>query len=87
MMGFDKPCTIFRQLRETVYWIFSESMVIYYIRLFKDSMWPNGVLAESLPHRSDEEKLRTRIRAKEKFLQNQPGNIQFPSVSDVLCNS
>ena len=50
-------------------------------------MWPNGVLAESLPQRSDEEKLRTRIRAKEKFLQNQPGNIYFPSVSVVLCNS
>ena len=37
-------------------------------------MWPNGVLADSLPQRSDEEKLRTRIKAKEKFLQNQPGN-------------
>ena len=57
-----------------MYWICSESMVIYYIRNFKDSMWPNGVLAESLPQRSDEEKLRTRIKAKEKFLQNQPGN-------------
>ena len=62
-----------------MYWIFSESMVIYYIRLFKDSMWPNGVLAESLPQRSDEEKLRTRIKAKEKFLQNQPGIFQFSS--------
>ena len=74
--------TISRQLRETVYWIFSESMVIYYIRLFKDSMWPGGVLAEPLPQRSDEEKLRTRIRAKEKFLQNQPGILQFSQVKD-----
>ena len=65
----------FRQLRETVDWIFSEPMVIYYIRNFKESMWPHGVLAEPLPTRTDEEKLRTRLKAKEKFLLIQPGII------------
>ncbi|KAJ8298069.1 hypothetical protein KUTeg_024600 [Tegillarca granosa] len=67
--------SINRQLRETVDWIFSESMIIYYIRLFKDSLWPDGKLAESLPSQSDEEKMKTRMEAKEKFLQNLPGNM------------
>ena len=37
-------------------------------------MWPDGKLAESEPSRSDEEKLKTRMEAKEKMLQNMPGN-------------
>ncbi|XP_060599757.1 sorting nexin-25-like [Ruditapes philippinarum] len=68
--------SINRQLRETIYWIFSEPMIIYYIRNFKESMWPHGVLAPSLPPRSDEEKLRTRLKAKEKFLQIQPDAVK-----------
>lgn len=36
-------------------------------------MWPNGQLAEPVPTRSEEEKLRTRLKAKEKFLLIQPG--------------
>lgn len=68
--------SINKQLRETVDWIFSESMVIYYIRLFKDSQWPDGKLAESLPSQSDEEKMKTRMEAKEKFLQNLPDAVR-----------
>ncbi|KAL3879426.1 hypothetical protein ACJMK2_031724 [Sinanodonta woodiana] len=64
--------SINRQLRETVYWLFTESMMIYYIGNFKDSMWPDGKLAEAFPVRTDEQKLRTRIKAKEKFLKNMP---------------
>jgi sorting nexin-25 len=73
-----------RQLRETIYWIFSEPMIIYYIRNFKESMWPHGVLAPSLPPRSDEEKLRTRLKAKEKFLQIQPGTLSLYSISSMF---
>lgn len=68
--------SINRQLRETVYWIFSESMLMYYIKNFKDSMWPNGKLAEPLPTRTKEEKLRTRLKAKEKFLLMQPDAVK-----------
>lgn len=64
-----------RQLRETFDWIFSESMLIYYIRSFQESMWPDGHLAESLPARSETDKMKTRIEAKEKFLQSLPGRI------------
>ena len=64
-----------RQLRETVDWIFSESMIIYYITLFKNSMWPNGKLGESPPNKTDLQKLQTRLEAKEKFLNNMPGMV------------
>lgn len=68
--------TINRQLCETVDWVFSESMVIYYIQQFTMSMWPDGKLAETEPSRSDEEKLKTRMEAKEKFLQNMPDAVK-----------
>lgn len=48
-------------------------MIIYYISLFKNSMWPNGKLAESPPPKTDNQKLQTRLEAKEKFLNNMPG--------------
>lgn len=35
-------------------------------------MWPNGKLAES-PDKTDNQKLQTRLEAKEKFLNNMPG--------------
>ena len=43
-------------MRETVKWLASEEMVLYYIRNFRDSMWPNGKLAPSRPIRSEEVK-------------------------------
>ncbi|XP_064621309.1 sorting nexin-25-like isoform X2 [Lineus longissimus] len=64
--------TINRQIRETVDWIFSEPMLIYYIHNLRDSMWPNGKLAEWGPPHSDEEKMRTRMMAKQIFLENNP---------------
>ncbi|XP_078326313.1 sorting nexin-25-like isoform X2 [Crassostrea virginica] len=68
--------SINRQLRETVDWIFSESMIIYYITLFKNSMWPNGKLGESPPNKTDHQKLQTRLEAKEKFLNNMPDAVR-----------
>ncbi|KAK3099373.1 hypothetical protein FSP39_003500 [Pinctada imbricata] len=68
--------SINRQLRETVDWVFSESMIIYYITMFKNSVWPQGQLAPSLPLRSDSQKLQTRMEAKEKFLQNMPDAVK-----------
>ncbi|XP_048774013.1 sorting nexin-25-like [Ostrea edulis] len=68
--------SINRQLRETVDWVFSESMIIYYVTLFKNSMWPNGKLAESPPPKTDIQKLQTRLEAKEKFLNNIPDAVR-----------
>lgn len=64
--------SINRQLRVTIDWIFSESMLIYYIQTFQESMWPNGVLAEPSLPKTEEEKMKSRIEAKEKLLQNLP---------------
>lgn len=72
-----------RQLRDTVDWIFSESMIIYYITLFKNSMWPNGKLGEFPASKTDHQKLQTRLEAKEKFLNNMPGKV----LVILLCTS
>ena len=62
-----------RQLREMVKWTYSEQMLLFYIRTFKESMWPGGKLAESPPLKTDAEKFETRMAAKNKLLQNIPG--------------
>lgn len=63
---------IFRQVRDTVAWVFSEPMLNYYIQLFTKSWWPNGQLAPTTPARTDEEKLKTRGEARRQFLNNIP---------------
>ena len=59
-------------------------MMIYYIQQFTMSMWPDGKLAETEPSRSDEEKLKTRMEAKEKFLQNMPGTMLRKTTVHIL---
>ncbi|GAB1606208.1 sorting nexin-25-like [Argonauta hians] len=61
-----------RQLRMAVDWIFSDSMLIYYLKTLQDSVWPNGVLAEPPPPRTEEEKMKIRMEAKEKIIHNVP---------------
>lgn len=68
--------SINRQLRVTIDWIFCESMLIYYIQTFQESMWPNGVLAEPALPKTEEEKMKSRIEAKEKLLQNLPDAVK-----------
>lgn len=62
-----------RQLKDTVEWLVSEQMLIYYIQLLKDSMWPDGELAEPLPQRTEEQKHFNRMLAKQKLLEGMPG--------------
>ncbi|CAG0924084.1 unnamed protein product [Notodromas monacha] len=64
--------TINRQIRETVSWLVSDAMVITYCGLVKEAYWPKGKLAPAAQPRSDEQKLRTRYEAKEKFLVSVP---------------
>lgn len=48
-------------------------MSVYYLGLFKDSMWlPNGSLAPAPPPRTDDEKQETRKRCKLKLVRNIP---------------
>ena len=57
--------------------------MIYYLNLFRESFWPDGKLAEAQPPRSDEEKLHTRMMAKEKLLENIPGKITISLIFEL----
>ncbi|XP_055423373.1 sorting nexin-25 isoform X3 [Bubalus kerabau] len=72
--------TINKQIRDTVNWIFSEQMLVYYINLFRDAFWPNGKLAppNTIP-RQEQSRGRsqeTKQRAQQKLLENIPDMLQ-----------
>ncbi|XP_076352448.1 sorting nexin snazarus isoform X1 [Tachypleus tridentatus] len=64
--------TINRQIHETVAHIISEPMLEEYLKTFKDSMWPDGVLSKVECPRSDAEKQQTRDQAKQLLLTSIP---------------
>ncbi|XP_026773844.2 sorting nexin-25 [Pangasianodon hypophthalmus] len=68
--------TINKQIRDTVNWIFSEQMMVYYINIFRDTFWPNGKLAPHNKARSDAERRETKERAQQKLLDNIPDALQ-----------
>ena len=42
-----------REIHRMVEWLVSESMVMYYIHLFRDSTWPGGELAKPAAQRTE----------------------------------
>ncbi|XP_032725797.1 sorting nexin-25 isoform X2 [Lontra canadensis] len=68
--------TINKQIRDTVNWIFSEQMLVYYISVFRDAFWPNGKLAPPTTIRSEEQSQATKQRAQQKLLENIPDTLQ-----------
>ncbi|XP_070455144.1 sorting nexin-25 isoform X2 [Equus przewalskii] len=68
--------TINKQIRDTVNWIFSEQMLVYYISVFRDAFWPNGRLAPPTTIRSKEQSQETKQRAQQKLLENIPDALQ-----------
>lgn len=68
--------TINRQIRDTISWLFSESMLHYYITILLKTWWPAGELAADSPQRSPEMKAATAQLAREQFVENVP---------DILC--
>ena len=67
----------YRQIRESVAYLFEESMLHYYFSAILKSFWPGGVLASSYPVRSDDMKEMTTNAAKALLVDNVP---------EVLCN-
>lgn len=65
-----------RQLREMVKWTYSEQMLLFYMRTFKDAMWPGGVLAQTPLLKTEAQKFETRMAAKNKLLQNIPDTLK-----------
>nr|XP_006128543.1 sorting nexin-25 isoform X2 [Pelodiscus sinensis] len=68
--------TINKQIRDTVSWIFSEPMLVYYISVFRDAFWPNGKLAAPTRSKSEEQSQETKQRAQQKLLENIPDALQ-----------
>ncbi|XP_033104173.1 sorting nexin-13-like isoform X2 [Anneissia japonica] len=56
--------------------ITSPEQLAYYVKHFRDSFWPNGILAEEQPERDELTKLRTRVAAKTKLLGNVPDELK-----------
>uniref|UniRef100_A0A1A9VDL8 Sorting nexin-25 n=1 Tax=Glossina austeni TaxID=7395 RepID=A0A1A9VDL8_GLOAU len=69
--------TINRQIRESVSYLFEESMLHYYFSAILKSFWPGSVLASVYPVRSDDMKEMTTNAAKALLMDNIP---------EVLCN-
>lgn len=63
----------FRQIRDTVNWIFCETMLVCYISVFRDTFWPNGKLAPHVKVRTGSDHSETKERAQQKLLDNIPG--------------
>ncbi|KAJ8383106.1 hypothetical protein SKAU_G00038840 [Synaphobranchus kaupii] len=68
--------TINKQIRDTVNWIFSEQMLVYYVNVFRDAFWPSGKLAPVTAARSESERKETKDRAQQKLLDNVPDALQ-----------
>lgn len=68
--------SIDREVQDTMNWVFSEPMLIFYLETFRDAMWPAGKPPPPAALRSDEEKARTKEEAKAKFLKCSPQNLQ-----------
>ncbi|XP_076023956.1 sorting nexin-25 [Genypterus blacodes] len=64
--------TINKQIRDTVNWIFCEQMLVCYISVFRDTFWPNGILAPHVKVRTESERRDTKEQAQQKLLDNIP---------------
>uniref|UniRef100_A0A4W5L072 Sorting nexin 25 n=1 Tax=Hucho hucho TaxID=62062 RepID=A0A4W5L072_9TELE len=49
-------------------------MLVCYINIFRDTFWPNGILAPQIKARSNSERRETKERAQQKLLDNIPGS-------------
>ncbi|GAB5570146.1 sorting nexin-25 isoform X2 [Prionailurus iriomotensis] len=76
--------TINKQIRDTVNWIFSEQMLVYYINVFRDAFWPHGKLAPPTTIRSEEQSQETKQRAQQKLLENIPDTLQSLVLMELL---
>lgn len=70
------PLLYSRQIRDTVNMVICEQMLVNYISLFKDAYWPGGKLAPHGTVRTDSERLETKEQARQKLLDNIPGERQ-----------
>ncbi|EDO37622.1 predicted protein, partial [Nematostella vectensis] len=65
-----------RKIVESVNWMTSAEQIAEYVKMFRESFWPGGVLAESAPERASDIKLRTRVAAKTKMYGSIPDDLK-----------
>ncbi|XP_053570100.1 sorting nexin-13 isoform X1 [Bombina bombina] len=68
--------TINRKIVDHVESMTSPDQVADYVKHFRDSFWPNGILAESPPLRDRSIRMRTRVAAKTKLLEIMPDELK-----------
>lgn len=54
----------------------SAEQIAEYVKLFRDSYWPGGILAETFPERKKDVKIRTRVAAKTKIFGSIPEELK-----------
>lgn len=69
--------TVERKVIDSIDYLLSEEMIIYYLETFKNSYWPNGKLYEPLPSRGEKEKLDTKSSLRRKLDFIVPGKITY----------
>ncbi|XP_054619308.1 sorting nexin-13 isoform X1 [Dunckerocampus dactyliophorus] len=68
--------TINRKIVDHVDFLTSPEQVADYVKKFRDSYWPNGILAETLPRRDKSIRMRTRVAAKTSLLGIMPDELK-----------
>ncbi|XP_070582620.1 sorting nexin-13 isoform X6 [Erythrolamprus reginae] len=68
--------TINKKIVDHVDWMTSPEQVADAVKRFRDAFWPNGILAETVPHRDNAIRMRTRIAAKTKLLGVMPDELK-----------
>uniref|UniRef100_A0A667YL87 Sorting nexin 13 n=1 Tax=Myripristis murdjan TaxID=586833 RepID=A0A667YL87_9TELE len=68
--------TINRKIVDHVDYMTSPEQVADYVKKFRDSYWPNGILAETQPRRDKSIRMRTRIAAKTSLLGIMPDELK-----------
>nr|XP_029510801.1 sorting nexin-13-like [Oncorhynchus nerka] len=68
--------TINRKIVDHVDFMTAPEQVADYVKKFRDSYWPNGILAESPPRRDKNIRMRTRVAAKTNLLGIMPDELK-----------
>ncbi|KAJ0003099.1 hypothetical protein NQD34_018139 [Periophthalmus magnuspinnatus] len=68
--------TINRKIVDHVDYMTSPEQVADYVKKFRDSYWPNGILAETPPRRDKNVQMRTRVAAKTSLLGIMPDELK-----------
>ncbi|XP_066530742.1 sorting nexin-13 isoform X2 [Hoplias malabaricus] len=68
--------TINRKIVDHVDFMTSPEQVADYVKRFRDSYWPNGILAETPPRREKSTRMRTRVAAKTTLLGIMPDELK-----------